>query len=139
MFFKPYNDNCLWQEIERSSELSPKKCNHMQFGPVSDSCSPASCFLRVDLVLVLASKLGFLMCFFLLPWDGKDHHFVGKNSELFPTSHMFPSLPEWELKDKTQCHFSRRYGLFCSAIMVTKNPLNQAFFLREVLALRGFP
>ena len=64
MFFKPYNDNCLWQEIERSSELSPKKCNHMQFGPVSDSCSPASCFLRVDLVLVRASKLG-VVCVFL--------------------------------------------------------------------------
>ena len=27
------------------------------------------------------------------------------------------------------------FGLFCSGIMVTKNPLNQAFFLREVVAL----
>ena len=53
----------------------------------------------------------FLMCFFLLPWDGKDHHFVGKSLELFPTSHMFPFLPEWELKDKTQCHFSALFLL----------------------------
>ena len=63
-FFKLYNHNCLWQKIERSGELSPKMCNHMQFGPVSDSCSPASCFLRVDLVLVRASKLG-VVCVFL--------------------------------------------------------------------------